>query len=125
MDLFQQYSHSAIVFPVQSIDETVRFYVDNLDFQITFEWGNPVDYVVGKLGDNTAIHFTQSNQPVKFNTSLYVFVHNVDAIYEILKKRNISIDHPIGDREYGMRDFDIYDNNGIRITFATSLGQLK
>ena len=119
MNLFHQYSHSAIVFPVQNLAETVKYYVDNLDFQITFEWGNPTDYVVGKLGNNTAIHFTQNNQPVKFDTSLYVFVHDVDAVHEILKKRNLNIGNPIGNREYGMRDFDIYDINDVEWAIAT------
>ena len=32
--------------------------------------------------------------------------------------------HEIEDRDYGMRDFDIVDLNGFRLTFATSIDQL-
>jgi len=38
-------------------------------------------------------------------------------IYEEFKKK-IKITNPIGNREYGMRDFDIEDNSGYWISFG-------
>lgn len=125
MNLYQQFSHSAIVLPVKGIVETVKFYESNLDFKVNFKWGDPVEYVVGKLGDSTSIHFTQNSTIGQNHCSIYVFVHDVNKVYAQLNARKLSIENDIGDRDYGMRDFDIYDNNGFRITFGTGLELLK
>jgi hypothetical protein len=125
MNLYQQFSHSAIVLPVKSIMETVKFTESNLDFKVDFKWGDPVEYVVGKLGDSTSIHFTQNPTIGQTHCSIYVFVYDVNKVYAQLNTRKLSNENDIGDRDYGMRDFDIYDNNGFRITFGTGLEQLK
>lgn len=124
MDLFQQFSHSAIVLPAKNIMETVNFYESNLDFKVNFKWGDPVDYVVGKLGNSTSIHFTQNSTIGQTHYSIYVFVHDVNEVHAQLKAGKITIENDIGNRDYGMRDFDICDINGFRITFGTGLDLL-
>jgi hypothetical protein len=125
MNLCQHFSHSAIVLPVKSIMETVKFTESNLDFKVTFKWGDPVEYVVGKLGDTTSIHFTQNSTVEQIQCSIYVFVHDINEVHAQLTTRKLTIANDIGDRDYGMRDFDIYDNNGFRVTFGTGLNLLK
>ena len=121
MNLDQHYSHAATIIPVNDIQNTLAYYKSNLGFEVTFEWGDPLEYVVGKLGAEISIHFTKVYQASKLNTSLYVFVHDIDKLYEKLKSKQVEISNLIDNRDYGMRDFDIIDINGFRITFGTSL----
>jgi uncharacterized glyoxalase superfamily protein PhnB len=51
-----------------------------------------------------------------------VFVTEVDAPHDELKSRGATIVHPPGDRPYGMRDFDIDDLDGNRLTFGMGIG---
>lgn len=124
-NLKEQYSHAAIAIPVPNLLETLDYYENRLGFEVTFRWGEPVTYAVGKLGAETQIHFTQAEDLAVYATSLYIFVHNVNNVYDELKKNGVKILNEIDDRDYGMRDFDIVDVNGYRLTFATSIDMLQ
>ena len=50
-----------------------------------------------------------------------VMVPDVDAYWEKAMRLNASIIWPIGDRDYGLRDFAMTDPNGFGIRFATRL----
>ncbi len=78
-------------------------------------------------GGDVGIHFVlrnDSSRPSGVHNSKYIFVHDVDAIYNELKGNDIRIANPIGDRDYRMRDFDIQDVDGYIITPGTDLDQL-
>jgi predicted enzyme related to lactoylglutathione lyase len=49
--------------------------------------------------------------------SAYFFAQEVDAIYESCSQKAKVID-PIGDRDYGLRDFLIEDPEGNRVGIA-------
>ena len=51
-----------------------------------------------------------------------VFVIEVDALHDELKSRGATLVHPPGERPYGMRDFDIDDLDGNRLTFGMGIG---
>ena len=115
-------SHGATIFHVDDVEKSSRFYRDELGFEITFEWGDPIRYVVTNRDEAVFIHFSQKEnfsevQPGNFNT-IYIFVHDVDAIYQELLSKNVDITDPIGDRDYGMRDFDIRDPDGNMLSFG-------
>ena len=120
-----KYSHGATVLPVSNIQETLSYYENHLQFNTTFRWGEPVSYAVGKLGEDISIHFTEAEQSPSYTTALYIFVYDVDEFYLHLKDSGVNITNDIADREYGMRDFDIVDLNGFRLTFATGIDRLK
>lgn len=67
------------------------------------------------------IHLSRGHFSEEFNSSLYVFCEDVDQLYNELKLKKATISNAIDDREYGMRDFDILDNNGYRITFGKNI----
>ena len=120
-DLKNLYSHSAIILPVRDIEKSTSFYRDLLGFDLTFSWGNPVGYVVLKGGDHVSVHLTQHSVDVtsdKEHVSLYVFAHDVDALYEGLIANGVEIHNAIGGRDYGMRDFDIKDPDGHILSFG-------
>ena len=111
-----KFSHASPVFAVINIQETINFYCNQLGFSSEFEWGNPVDYAV-LLRDGVKIHFSQldkeSTSPIAKDTRvLIIFVYDVNEIYKEIAGKKVNITKEIDDRNYGMRDFDVMDNNG-------------
>ena len=49
--------------------------------------------------------------------SIYLDVDNVDELWESLKTR-ARIVYPIETVEYGLREFDVLDDNGYQLSFA-------
>ena len=116
-----RFSHFASLFPVDDVNEAAEYYRDKLGFTIKFEWEDPPSYAVLKRGDSVSVHFTKRNDdftPSKSHPAIYIFVYDVDAVYEELKSKGVPITNPIGDRDYGMRDFDIEDPNGYVLAFG-------
>ncbi|MEO1051423.1 MAG: VOC family protein [Bacteroidota bacterium] len=122
-----QFSHAAPVFPVKNVDHAADFYRDQLGFEVTFRWEDPATYAVVKR-EGVGIHLSQLSEdylPPKEHAALRVFVSDVDQLYAEFQHNNVAILRPIGDREYGMRDFDIKDKDGFILTFGTGLSLLK
>ena len=118
----EQFSHFASVFPVGDVKKSTEYYRNQLGFTVNFEWGEPPTYAVLKRGEAVSVHFTKREddyEPSKTHPAIYVFVCDVDAVYEEFTSKGVEIVNPIGDREYGMRDFDIRDPNGYILAFAT------
>ena len=119
------FSHFAAVFPVKNPFKSAKYYEEVLGFETTFKWEDPATYVIVKRDNNVSIHFTEdpssSFLPPKEHAMLCVFVHDVDAVYQELIKAGASIINEIGNREYGMRDFDIKDPDGFIICFTQGL----
>ena len=124
----KQFSHAASIFPVPDPMEAAKYYEENLGFEIFFAWGDPPEYVVTNREDAVGIHFVKQEddyKPSKSHVTLYIFVNDVDLLYQELKKKPVKIINPIGTREWGMRDFDIIDPNDYIICFATSVDRLS
>ncbi len=117
----KQLSHFAAVFPVENVDETISWYTEKLGFKVDFTWEDPITYAVMSR-DGVKIHFSKKEdqfQPSSTHTSLYIFVFNVDEIFEEFKAKSL-VKGNLTNAEYGMRDFDITDLNGFRLTFGQS-----
>lgn len=120
-NIVNNYSHAAVIIQVPDLEKTLVYYTDNLGFEISFKWGEPLEYVVGKLGKSIHLHFAKTSTEISSNTTLYIFVHDVDLLYKSISEKNLKIINDIGNRDYGMRDFDILDLNNNRLTFGTSI----
>ncbi len=122
----KQFSHAATIFHVKDPQSAAQFYRDMLGFDITFEWGDPVEYVVTNREDAIGIHFSKlaPDDQRNFQASIYVFVYDVDALYQEFNERSVAIHTPIGTRDYGMRDFDILDPDGNMLCFGTASDRL-
>ena len=117
------FSHFAPVLHVKNIEQTISFY-ESLGFSITFSWNDPIDYVVMKRGEQVAFHFskTDEDQPIPADfRSVYIFVHDVDALFEEYQSKEIVGLTSPEDRPYGMRDFDLKDINGVMLTFGKEI----
>lgn len=112
------FSHAATVFHVTDMQQSLDFYQNALGFEATFTWEDPVSYAVLKRGD-ISIHLSKAeNSSTPKGNSLYVFVHDVDAVYDEFIARGASIENPPKTYEYGMRDFDVIDPDGYQLTFG-------
>ena len=123
----KQFSHAATVFHVKDPLASAQFYRDKLGFSITFEWGDPVEYVVTNREETVSIHFSrwQGESARQAGVSMYIFVHDVNALYEEFQQKSVDIHNPIGTRDYGMRDFDILDPDGNMLCFGTAIELLE
>lgn len=109
---------SAAVFTVRDITASRDHFRDVLGFDITFEWGTPLQYVC-MCRDEVQLHLsTGGTRHQPGNSALCIFVRDVDAVHEELKARGASIPKPPETWPYGMRDFDVFDLDGNRITYG-------
>ena len=98
---------------VQRVLETVHFYQDVLGFHC--------DYRTETYGvvwrDNAALHFTQGAS-AQHGVKHFFWLIDVNAYYAELINKKAKITHEIGDRDYGIRDFGLIDNNGFILIFG-------
>ena len=116
--------HFAITLAVRDISAAIAFYRDQLGFSLEFEWNDPVDYAVLRRGENVNIHLSKRQddlRPSEIHTAMYVFVQEVDELYQEFLQKGVTIKAPVGDREYGMRDFDVVDPEGHILTFGMGI----
>ncbi len=122
----KQFSHAATILQVKDPLASAKWYRDRLGFDITFEWGDPVDYVVTKGEEAVSVHFSKGDgKPNDIKMALYIFVHDVDALYQILKAQSVEVRSPIVTHDYGMRDFDVIDPDGYVLCFGTHVERLN
>lgn len=112
--------------PVLSVDnvfETAVFYREKLGFEIDFVYGDPPYYAMVKRGNNVSIHLSEREDTTKKikPCHVYVFVSDVDAVYEEYRSKGLSIADPPEDQDYGMREFDLVGPNGHFLTFGQNI----
>ena len=108
---------------VANLRATVDYYHQQLGFKIQFEWGEPPVHAGLTFGSST-LHFNQHGEPSDPRNDrfwLYFVVENVDELYEKYQTRNVDLLDQPTDREWGMREFNVRDINGIALRFAHAL----
>lgn len=117
------FSHASVVWPVKDMEASISFYRDQLGFTVNFTWEDPITYAVIRRGE-IGIHLTLlDDMPANYKplTSLFIFVHDVDAVWKEVNDKGVNVVAAIGDRDYGMRDFDITDPDGYRLIFGQGI----
>ena len=106
------FSHCAPVLPVDNALETARFYEAKLGFEISFAHDEPPSYVILRR-DGVSIHLSEREDTTKKIEPyhVYVFVSDVDAVYEEYRSKGLAIAALPEDQDYGMREFDMVDPN--------------
>ena len=110
------------VFHVSNLEKSISFYTRKLGFNVDFKFGEPSSYAGLSLGD-VCLHIS-SEYPYKDNTghgNVYIMFSEVDDLYNKLVSEKVSFYSPIGDREYGMRDFAIKDPDGNQIGIGSEI----
>ena len=113
----------APVLPVDNAVETAHYYRDTLGFEIAFTLGKPPYYTIVQRGEGVGIHFSErEDTTTKIQPcNVYIFVEDVNAVYEEYKTRGLEMFAPPEDQDYGMREFEIRDVNGHFLTFGQEL----
>ena len=110
---------AATVFAVRDVVRSVEHYRDVLGFRVEFTYGEPTFYAGVERGD-VLIHLQGAGETKRQpgQGSVYVFVDNVDALYEELSTRGARILKAPQNYDYGMRDFDLQDLDGNQLGFG-------
>lgn len=110
----------------KNLQETISFYETILsfksrssfpDFASLYKDGVEIMVIVptGEPGEEDSF-FTR---PL-LTGSIYIYMQGVNEFWETVKDKAI-IKTSICDREYGMRDFSVLDNNGYEIVFGEDI----
>lgn len=114
-------SHYVSVLQVSNIQRSILFYTVRLGFTVTFEWGEPVDYVIIQK-DQIKMHLAE-NKSLKAHTgssrSVYIFATEIDQLYADFKGTGLHNITSPRESDYGMIDFDITDPDGNLLTFGS------
>jgi catechol 2,3-dioxygenase-like lactoylglutathione lyase family enzyme len=112
----EQFVQGAPVLHVPDVSATVAFYRDVLGF--TCDFGDDSYAVVWR--DNSAIHFVR-DQGSPRGVHLFQWVKDVDAYYREVVNRGAKGAAEPTDQTSGIRQFGLYDINGVEIVFGQDI----
>ncbi len=112
------------------MDSWVQFFADTLGFTIlrTDPPDEPV-FAIAHLGEAVVMFMSDrfyagARSDLDYRgagVDIRLKVPDVDAVYERIRAAGLEVLHPIGDRDYGLRDFIMRDPFGFRLRFASAL----
>ena len=114
---------AAAVFVVKDVAASIVHYRDVLGFRVEFTYGEPAFYAGIERG-NLAIHLQSAGETKRERGQgmVYAFVDGVDALYQELRGKGARTLGEPKDYPYGMRDFDLEDLDGNRLSFGAEIG---
>jgi hypothetical protein len=103
--------------------DTVEFYTGKMGFTFHRSWDG---YLIFSRDVVNIHHWPTTDPEIPKNTGCYIYVTEVDALYEEYKRHNII--HPNGHLKampWKMKQFSILDNNGNIIHFGEDVSGEK
>lgn len=113
-------------FVVPDVVESAEYYRDTFGFEILGYFLDPPVFAIVRR-DGAEIHFGKSdtgrvniNDSVRkgLGTDAYIFISDVNALYEELKTRGANIVEGPVQRPYGRSEITVVDENGYQIVFG-------
>jgi uncharacterized glyoxalase superfamily protein PhnB len=112
-------------FVVPDVVRTAEYYRDKLGFEILGYFLDPPVYSIVRRG-GVELHFGKSNSGVtasnvsirKGSMEAYVFVTDVDGLYEELIAAGIEVPYPPTRRVYDRTEIEITDCDGHKLVFG-------
>ncbi len=121
----------APILGVADVDATVAYFVDTLGFTLphpVFAGDGDEGGVYGIVHRDDASFHVQIRRNLEpgrpreeIETDAYVYVTDVDALWDEYTARGVTVFRPIYDEPYGMRDTTIETPDGHRIAFGSPL----
>ena len=104
------------------VSALAAWYRDALGFKIQMLWGEPATYCrVRRDGAELAI----GQLGPRFGpASVYAIVTGVDALYAEFRRGEVQVSRGPEDAPYRMRDFEVTDPEGNRITFGEAIERI-
>ena len=112
-----EYHHTGL--PVSDLLAAVEFYTTRLGFNLAFTWGSPPTMAGVNLGKVQI--FLEHGTPNPTGCALYFVVDNADELFAFHQSNGVDVAEPLGDREYGLRDYTIRDLHGYALSFGHHL----
>jgi uncharacterized glyoxalase superfamily protein PhnB len=115
---------------VPDVTQATRYYVDTLGFTVLRLTPDDAPiFAIAALGEAVVMFmhdrfYAGTRADLDYRGSgidIRLMVPNVDAVYDRVRKAGADVMNPIGDREYGLRDFIMIDPFGFRLRFASAL----
>jgi len=110
---------------VEDVVATAEYYRDILGFKILGFWADPPVYSIVSR-DGVEIHFGRAEQPGASNSEvrsgsfdLYIWVNDVDAMFEELNASGAEIVEGPVKRVYESTEVVVIDRNGYVLVFAS------
>jgi catechol 2,3-dioxygenase-like lactoylglutathione lyase family enzyme len=115
------YGRIAATVPITDMERSLRFYIDILGLQKTFENGNPVGFVILKR-DRAELHLTLAKSHVATDRNVaHLMVSDAKALHDQLMSQGVRIIKGLRDAPYGLRGFVFADPDGNRIDVGERL----
>ena len=115
---------------VPDVTEATRYYANTLGFTVLrMTPGQEPIFAIASLGEAVVMFMhdrfyagTRADLDYRgAGVDVRLMVPDVDAVYERVREAGVEAMNPIGDREYGLRDFIMRDPFGFRLRFASTL----
>ena len=120
--------NAATIVPVRDVAATVDFYVHVLGFERRFVADDGGFAIVAQGQAMVQLLATDDSQALRAtanNTSIYLWVRGLDALYEQMRPKLESLPEgrlrPPFDQPYGMREFHVKDPDGCLLFFGEAL----
>lgn len=106
----------------EDVSALAAWYRDALGFTIEMMWGEPATYARIRRG---GVELAIGALGPKFGpASVYAIVTGVDALFAEFRARDVPMCTEPSDAEYRMRDFEVTDPEGNRITFGEAVERI-
>ncbi|NUO83848.1 VOC family protein [candidate division KSB1 bacterium] len=116
----------APVLLVRNVVAAANYYRDKLGFSYDRFWGEPANFCMIRRDGHTIMLSQISEQhkvtphwkvvPQMWN--VYLWVDDVEAIYQEMVRRGAQIDYGLGMKNYGVKEFGVQDLDGHDIGFG-------
>ncbi|MBL7697681.1 MAG: VOC family protein [Chitinophagaceae bacterium] len=115
--------HLSPILWTKNLDETISFYVDVLGFKTRSNFPGFASLYRDDVELMMIVPTLEEGEEfpkASLTGSIYIFTENVDDLWGQVKDRAM-VKSAIADRQYLMRDFSIFDNNGYELAFGQDI----
>lgn len=109
--------------PVADVVAAREFYCANLGFETTMPTEDFDLAIIGRDGVEVALLGPEARFPDAGPASAYLTVEGVDLLHERVQAAGGTIDYPLTDEPWGLRNFVLRDADGNRLTLGEWVGQ--
>ena len=116
------------VLPVRDVVKSQAYYTEVLGFNAVFHQTDDDGKVVNAMVEISGCHLMLNHNPEESRFQgggVYFWIRvddkDIDAMYQGLKSKGVSIEQPIADQFWGDRSFSIKDNLGYNLAFNKRL----
>ena len=116
---------------VDDVISTANYYRDKLGFSYERFWNEPPSFcmvhrsgvviMLAQLEQTGVMRPNRVVDPEGGAWDAYLWIDNVDSLYDEYKSKGVKIVRGVCDQPYGCRDFEVEDCNGYRLCFGQNL----